>query len=209
MGTASQEMRKALKTYLDTVEGTLEELAEIEGVAETFSTMLDRNHEINLKIEDAVREIGHLQGQREELYQDYFNASFEGDTERISEIEEERNQIDNRIAELEESITVARAKLLAEDGTGIAEMLSRVDNADVSMFFGPRVTGSKLRMANGQYQQMPPTGLIVDLQNGNDKLKAEINATKARIKGLQDWTLYVPKEPASKAHNKLVEALAR
>lgn len=205
---AVKEMRTALKTYLDGIEQTLTELSELENLAETFSTVLASNHEINLEIQAASEEIAYLYGQREELFNEYHEATFSGNADKVTEVEAERDRIDARVDELHQTAEDLQGKLLQVDGTGIAEMLSRVEDANVTVFFGPRITGSKLRTANGSYQQMLPSGLLVDLQKGNDELQAEINSTKARIKGMQQWALYVPKEPASRAHNRLVDALA-
>lgn len=200
-------MRKSLKTYIDSVDATLTELVELESLAEVHSQVVETNRQINLEIEDDVRTIGNLQAQRVELFDDFHNATFEGESERIEEIQHEKDDIDNRIAALEESITVAKGKLVEVDGNAIAEMLQRVDAAEVPGFFGPRIKGASFRLPNGAYRSTPPSGLLVELQEGNDALMAEINAAKARIRGMQQWAKYVPSEPETEAHKRLVEAL--
>lgn len=206
--TVASEMKTALATYLDGVASTLSDLARLEELANVHSTVIETNREINLEITESQRQISHLYGQREELFNDFHNATFEGESERIEEIQHQKNEIDRRISELEDGIETAREKIVDVDSFAIAEMLSQVDNAEVPSFFGARIEPSRWRMSNGGYASTPPTGLLAELQAGNDKLVAEINAVKSRIRGMQQWYRFTPKPPLTPAEKKLREALA-
>lgn len=186
--SVASAMKTALKTYLDDVHATLNTLEELEELANVHSTLIETNKQIHLNIEDSSREIAHLYGQLEELKQDYFNASFESNSERVAEIEQERDSIDTRISELEDGIETAREKITEVDGEAIAELLQRVDNAEVSVFFGPRIDGARFRLPTGAYRSTPASGLLAELQAGNDQLMAEINTAKVRIRGMQQWS---------------------
>lgn len=197
MSTVAKDMRAALKSYIDSVEATLTELSKLEELARVHSTVIETNRDINVSIEDSTREIAHLYGQRTELYNDFHNATFEGNSERVEEIQHEKDQIDRRISELEDAISIAREKVVAVDAVAIAEMLSRVDTAEVSMFFGPRIEGSRYRLSNGAYGLTPPSGLLAELQASNDNLVGEINAARTRIMEMQPWSRYATREPAT------------
>lgn len=196
MSTAAN-MKAAMRRYLDAVEGTLQELSELEELAETHSTVINSNDEIHLKIEDAVREIGHLQGQREELYQDYFNASFEGVSERISGIESDRDQIDARLDELHQTIEDSRAKIIEIDGDAVARLLAHLDALEVPTFCSGSIDWGRMPAARGTYRMIPRTGLVGELAKAHDALVTEIAGKQRYIRELQPWWKYAARELAT------------
>lgn len=76
-----KEMKALLKRYLDSIEATLNELLELEELAQVYSTVIETNRGINSEIEDSIREVSYLQGQRDELYNAYHEATFSGNAE--------------------------------------------------------------------------------------------------------------------------------
>lgn len=193
----AKEMKAALKLYLDSVAATLNELSELQELAEIHSKVIESNRQINLKLEDAIREVGYLQGQREELFNEYHEATFSGNADKVAEVVAERDRIDTRLEELHQGLEDSRGKLVQVDGFAIAEMLQCVDNAEVGIFFGPRIDGVRMRMSNGAYKSSPPSGLLAELQAGNDQLMAELNAVKTRIREMENWSLYAAREPVT------------
>lgn len=203
-----KQMRSALNGYLKEVTEAKKKLEEAEKVAEAISVAIQRNEEINAQTEAASEEVAYLYGQREELYASFHDASFEGDAEEINRIRAEKERIDNRLEELHESVEELRSKVVDVDGTAVQEMLVSVDKAEVSAFFGPRIEGAKYQLLNSSYKSTSPVGLLADLQSSNDELMHDMNVTKARIRGMQQWWKYVPSKAPTASEVRLREAVA-
>lgn len=195
----AQAMRRALKTYLDSVEQALTGLSELEKLAETFNTILQSNDALNEQIEGAIREVGHLQGQREELYNEYHEATFSGDAEKVAEVEAERDRIDARVEELHEAITVAREKLVNLDPAAVSEMLQRLGEVRLPIFQNRYLPFE---------QNHQRTGLADQLEYEHNKLRTDVGARKSRIREMRQWGQYVPSKQASKAEVRFREVLA-
>lgn len=182
----AQAMRRALKTYLDAVEATLQDLAQVEKLAETFSAVLESNREINDQIEDAIREVAHLSGSRDVLFDEYHHSTFEGLTERTQEIRHEKEEIDSRISELEETIDQSRGKIVEINAEDVREMLTRLSNVKLPIFY------------NGvlPYQQnVAPTGVMNQLEHEHNKLLRDVGDRKRQILDMQPWSIFAARKP--------------
>ncbi len=183
MSTAAN-MRKILKTYLDSVDATLKELEELGNLADVFSGVLDENDEINLEIQDAHRKINHLQSKRTDLYEQYHQATFNGSYDRVISIENERDSIDERIAELQATIEESQDGLRELDAVAVADMLARTSNARAPIFSN--------RLLHFQ-QNTLRTGLVDQLEEEHKSIADEINAKKRYVLDMREWYRYSDK----------------
>lgn len=192
-------IRAALKSYISSVEATLSDLSELESIAEVFSNMIETNREINLEVEDSIREVGYLEGQREELYNEYHESTFSGNAEKVAEVEEERDRLDARLEELHEGLEDLRSKIVVVDGEAVREMLAKLDDVKLPIFQNRHLPYEK----NHQL-----TGLADQLEYEHKKLAEDVGARVSRIREMHEWSRYIPKKPETPAEMKLRVALA-
>ncbi len=127
MGYAKQ-IRDIVDEYLESVAAVEKELKELEALAQVYSELIASNTGIHSEIHGYEQQIGHLYAQRTELYNDYHNALFEGNTARVLEIEGERDNIDEAVENAQQAIEDSRKKLSDPDPAALAEMLQRLDS---------------------------------------------------------------------------------
>ncbi len=125
MGYAKQ-IKDIVEEYLESVAAVEKELTELEKLSAVYSELIARNNRINSEIHSHEQTIGHLYSQRTELYNDYHNATFEGITARVLEIEGERDNIDEAIENAQQDIDDLRKKLRDPDPDAVAELLQRL-----------------------------------------------------------------------------------
>lgn len=189
-----KKMRAALSGYLAEVNAVLDTLGEAEKVAEVLSEAINRNQEISAQIEDAIREIAHLQGQREELYQDFANASFEQDTERLEMISDQRDSIDQRVTSLEENIEDLRSKIADIDRAAVAEMLESIEQVQLPIFCSGSIQWGQTKIMSGGYSVIPPSGLVGELFYAHRSLVTEVAERKRHVRELAPWYQYASKQ---------------
>ncbi len=179
-----EQVRSIVKRHVDTVSALDKELTELEELAQSFSTLISRNEQINAEIHQCEERIGYLYSQRQELYEDYHNAMFEGDTARVLEIEGERDNIDEETANSENDIDKARNSLSEPDGDAVAEMLRRLDAIEMR-------PGDNVWSVRRDYSERGIQPAFLDeLRTLLDEQRAEVGRRKLAISQAEQWHRY-------------------
>ncbi len=182
----AEQVKALVEDHVNRVEAVEDELTELEELAETFSTLIARTEQIKAEIHQHEERIGYLYGQRHELYEDYHNSVFEGDTARVLEIEGERDNIDEEIANLQDDIDKARASLREPDGEAVAEMLSKLKAIQL-----PPVDNQwTVKRDYGQRGLQP--AFLDEVRNLHEAKRTEIGQRKTAILQAEQWHMYVP-----------------
>ncbi len=176
---ASQNIRKIVKAYLDDVEATITKLDELTALADMFDAMVRENERIDLEVEEANRKIGCLQGVRTDLYQAFHAATFDGDEAKVAEVEQERDNLDERMATLQQGIEDSLSGLQSIDGDAVAEMVRRADEARAPLLSSDRV----LHFVHNPSR----LGLLDQLEVEHNRVVGEISRRKKYIRELQPW----------------------
>ncbi len=182
----AEQVKALVEDHVNRVEAVEDELTELEELAETFSTLIARTEQIKAEIHSYEERIGYLYGQRQELYEDYHNSVFEGDTARVLEIEGERDNIDEEIANLQDDIDKARASLREPDGEVVAEMLRRL--SDIQM---PTANNQWTSKRDYSQRDLKPA-FLDEVRNLYEVKKSEVGQRKVAISQAQQWHMYVP-----------------
>ncbi len=105
--------QKLIEGYFKKIRALEKDLKELEAQAKSIKEAWDKKADAEKEIHNLRQHIGYLQGQRQDLLGEYTRASFEGDSEKLAEIQQRRQDIDSEIEEchkkIEEQKQVARS----------------------------------------------------------------------------------------------------
>lgn len=170
-----KEFDKAVRTYKQDVNQTLATLDELKRAAETYSKQLDNNDHQYSVIEEAQRRIANLKGKREDLKQDWAEASFEQDNMLLAELDGRKINLDEEMEELQDQINDAHARIETLDGDAIEQMLTRVNELAV-----------------------PSTKVFAD--EYEQRVRDTINKSKSEITGMESWGRYYENDTVAVDH---------
>lgn len=183
MGYA-QEVRAIVNGYLSEMDKVETQLGELEELASVFSKMIANNAEIHSQIHGYEQQIAYLYSQREELYNDYHNAMFEGDTARVMEIEGERDNIDEQVANLQHKIEDSRKRVTEPDGNAVTEMLDRLSAIRVLS------VDNQWHVRRDYSQRNLRAGFLDQLRTLHEAKASEIGQRKLAIVRSAQWHRY-------------------
>ncbi len=187
-----KEFDESVSAYKDSVNSTISELAELTEEANRYSGILDRNDKHHQTIESAKRKIANLKSERQALFADWGQASFESDHLRLQEIEGTKAEIDREIEALEQSIVDARENLETLDGVAIAEMVARVDDLSVPVL--ERFTNPTFSKPIQGRKRLP--AFLDVLRQHHEQIKRDVFGGARTIREMQPWSLYYSRELA-------------